>query len=135
MRRKIEGFGATVTLKSNMQSIDPLERDLSNLASGNCSRPDFDSFRSDVWREIRHRQAVETLSVPASFWRWGLLDFGVGGHLALAAACVAACVGVSLGIWATPDLNSSRVAARNLDLGVFSNAALGLPSSFLVSRK
>ena len=133
-RRKIEGFGATVTLKGNMKPIDPLERDLSKLASVSWTGPDFDSFRSGVWREIRHRRAVESLSTSASFWRWGLLDFGAG-RLALAAACVAACVGVALGIWATPDLNNSRVAARNLDLGVFSNAALGLPSNFLASRK
>jgi hypothetical protein len=133
-RRKIEGFGATVTLKGNMKPIVPLERDLSKLASVNWTGPDFDSFRSGVWREIRHRRAVESLSTSASFWRWGLLDFGAG-RLALAAACVAACVGVALGIWATPDLNNSRVAARNLDLGVFSNAALGLPSNFLASRK
>ena len=117
-----------------MNPIDPLERDLSELASANWSEPDFDSFRSGVWREIRHRRAVESLSTSVSFWRWGLVDFGAG-RLALAAACVAACVGVALGMWATPDLNNSRVAARNLDLGVFSNAALGLPSNFLASRK
>ena len=117
-----------------MKSIDPLERDLSKLASVNWTGQDFDSFRSGVWREIRHRRAVESLSTSASFWRGGVLDLGAG-RLALAAACVAACVGVALGMWATPDLNSSRGAARNLDLGVFSNAALGLPSNFLASRK
>ena len=117
-----------------MKPIDSLERDLSNLAAANGDRSDFDSFRSGVWREIRHRRAVEPLPTQSAFWRGGLLDFG-GGRLALAAAFVAACVGVTLGIWATPNLHDSRVAARNLDLGIFSNAALGLPSHFLVSRK
>ena len=117
-----------------MKPTDSLECDLSKLAAANGEMPDFDSFRSGVWREIRHRRAVEPLPTPAAFWRLGLLDFG-SGRLALAAVCVAACVGVTLGIWATPNLHDSRVAARNLDLGVFSNAALGLPSHFLASRK
>jgi hypothetical protein len=63
-----------------------------------------------------------------------LLDFGTG-RLALAAACVAACVGVALGIWAAPDMKNSRVAARNLDLGVFSSSASGLPNHFLALRE
>jgi len=117
-----------------MKPTDSLERDLSKLAAANGEMQDFDSFRSGVWREIRHRRTLEPLPTPVAFWRGALLDFG-SGRLALAAACVAACVGVTLGIWATPDLNNSRVAARNLDLGVFSNAALGLPSNFLASRK
>lgn len=117
-----------------MKPIDPLEDYLSKLASANGERQDFDSFRSGVWREIRHRRTVEPLPTSVVFWRAGLLDFG-SGRLALAAACVAACVGVTLGIWVTPNLHHSRVAARNLDLGVFSNAALGLPSHFLASRK
>ena len=117
-----------------MKPIDPLERDFSKLAAANRRRPDFESFRSGVWREIRHRQAVECISTPLSFWRWGLLDFGIG-RLALAASCVAACVGVALGIWAAPDFKNSRVASRNLDLGVFSYSASGLPSHFLALKK
>jgi hypothetical protein len=117
-----------------MKPIDPLERDLSKLASANRDRPNFESFRSGVWREIRHRQAVECISTPASFWRWGLFDLGVS-RLALPACCLAACVGVALGIWSAPDIKNSRVAARNLDLGVFSYSASGLPSHFLASRK
>jgi hypothetical protein len=117
-----------------MKPIDPLERDLSNLASANRDRPNFESFRSGVWREIRHRQAVECISTPGSFWRWGLFDFGVI-RLALPDFCVAACVGVALGIWSAPDIKNSRVALRNLDLGVFSYSASGLPSHFLASRK
>lgn len=117
-----------------MKPIDPLQRDLSVLAAANRGGPDFESFRFGVWREIRHRQAVECLSTPASFWRWGVFDFGAG-RLALAACCMAACVGVALGIWSAPDMKNSRVAARNLDLEVFSYSASGLPSHFLASRK
>jgi hypothetical protein len=117
-----------------MKPIDPLERDLSKLASANWERPNFESFHSGVWREIRHRQAVECISTPASFWRWGLFDLGVS-RLALPACSLAACVGVALGIWSAPDIKNSRVAARNLDLGVFSYSASGLPSHFLASRK
>ena len=117
-----------------MKPIDPLERDLSKLASTNRDRPNFENFRSGVWREIRHRQAVDCISTPAFFWPWGLFDFGVS-RLALPACCVAACVGVALGIWSAPDITNSRVAARNLDLGVFSYSASGLPSHFLASRK
>jgi hypothetical protein len=112
-----------------MKPIDPLERDLSKLASTNRDRPNFESFRSGVWREIHHRQAVECILTPASFWRWGVFDFGVS-RLALPAFCVAACVGVALGIWSAPDMKNSRVAARNLDLEVFSYSASGLPSQF-----
>ena len=117
-----------------MKPIDPLERDLSKLASTNRDRPNFESFRSGVWREIRHRQAVECVSTPATSWQWGLWDFGFG-RLALAAAFVAASVGVALGIWSAPDVKNSRLAARNLDLGVFSCSASGLPSHFLAFRK
>lgn len=123
-----------VTLKRYMKPIDPLERDLSKLATAVWNGSDFDSFRSGVWREIRHRQAVESLSTPLSNGWWSLLD-SHSGRLGLAAACVAACVGVALGIWAAPDRKSSRVAARNLDLGVFSHSASGLPSNFLALRK
>ena len=132
--KKIEGFGVLAALNGCMNPIDPLESVFSKLASANRGGPDFESFCSGVWREIRHRQAVECISTPALFWRWGLLDFGTG-RLALAAACVAACVGVALGIWAAPDMKNSRVAARNLDLGVFSYSASGLPSHFLTLRK
>ena len=121
-------------LDKSMKPIDPIERDLSKLATANWSGPDFESFRSGVWREIRHRQAVECVSTPSSFWRWGLFDFGAG-RLALAASFVAAFVGVALGIWSAPDMKNSRIAARNLDLGVFSCSASGLPSHFLASRK
>lgn len=123
-----------VTLKRYMKPFDSLERDLSKLATAGWTGSDFDSFRSGVWREIRHRQAVESLSTPLSPGWWSLLD-SHSGRLVLAAACVAACVGVALGIWAAPDRKSSRVAARNLDLGVFSHSASGLPSNFLALRK
>jgi hypothetical protein len=132
--KKKEGFGVVAALSGCMKSIDPIEPDFSILASANRSEADFESFRSDVWREIRHRQAVQCISTAEPFWQWGLLDFGAA-RLALAAACVAACVGVALGIWAAPDMKSSRVAARNLDLGVFSHSASGLPSNFLALRK
>jgi hypothetical protein len=131
MRRNFEGIASAVTLKSHMKPIDPLERDLSKLASANRCRPEFESFRSGVWRDIRHRQAVECVSTPATSWQW---DFGFG-RLALAAAFVAASVGVALGIWSAPDVKNSRLAARNLDLGVFSCSASGLPSHFLAFRK
>ena len=134
LRRNFEGIASAVTLKIHMKPIDPLERDLSKLASANWSGPDFESFRSGVWREIRHRQAVECVSTPATSWQWGLWDFGFG-RLALAAAFVAASVGVALGIWSAPDVKNSRLAARNLDLGVFSCSASGLPSHFLAFRK
>jgi hypothetical protein len=134
MRRIFEGIASAVTLNCHMKPIDPLERDLSKLASANWSGPDFESFRSGVWREIRHRQAVECVSTPATSWQWGLWDFGFG-RLALAAAFVAASVGVALGIWSAPDMRNSRLAARNLDLGVFSCSASGLPSHFLAFRK
>jgi len=117
-----------------MKSLDPLERDLSKLATANWSGSNFESFRSGVWREIRHRQAVESLAPPLSLWRWSLWDFGAG-RLALAASCVAVVVGVGLGVLASPDATNSRLAARNLDLGVFSHSASGLPSNFLASRK
>lgn len=123
-----------VTLKRYMKPIDSLERDLSKLAKAGWTGSDFDIFRSGVWREIRHRQAVKSLSTPLSNGWWSLLD-SHSGRLGLAAACVAACVGVALGIWAAPDRKSSRVAARNLDLGVFSHSASGLPSNFLALRK
>ncbi len=131
---KNEGFGVVAALSGCMKPIDPLERDFSNLASANLSEPDFESFRSGVWREIRHRQAVACISTAEPFWQWGLLDFGAA-RLALAAACVASCVGVALGIWAAPDMKNSRVAARNLDLEVFSSSASGLPNHFLALRK
>ena len=134
MRRNFEGIAWAVTLKIHMKPIDPLERDLSKLASANWSGPDFESFRSGVWREICHRQAVECVSTPTTSWQWGLWDFGFG-RLALAAAFVAASVGVALGIWSAPDVKNSRLAARNLDLGVFSCSASGLPSHFLAFRK
>jgi hypothetical protein len=123
-----------VTLKRYMKPIDPLERDLSKLATVGWNGSDFDSFRTGVWREIRHRQAVESFSTQLSNGWWNLLDSD-SSRLGLAAACVAACVGVALGIWAAPDMKSSRVAARNLDLGVFSRSASGLPSNFLALRK
>ncbi len=134
MRRNFEGIASAVTLKIHMKPIDALERDLSKLASANWSGPNFERFRSGVWREIRHRQAVECISTPATSWQWGLWDFGFG-RLALAAAFVAAGVGVALGIWSAPDVKNSRLAARNLDLGVFSCSASGLPSHFLAFRK
>jgi hypothetical protein len=117
-----------------MKPIVALERDLAQLASANSIEQDFYCFRSGVWREIRHRQAVECVSRPATFWQWGLWDFGFA-QLAVAAALVATGVGVALGIWAAPDAKNSRVAARNLDLGVFSCSASGLPSHFLAFRK
>jgi len=36
-RRKIEGLGASVTLKGSMERIDPLERGLTRLATANSS--------------------------------------------------------------------------------------------------
>ena len=117
-----------------MKSLDPLERDLSKLATANWSGSNFDSFRSGVWREIRHRRAVESLAPPLSLWLWSLLDRSAG-RLGVAAACVAVVVGVGLGVLASPDAKNSRLAARNLDLGVFSHSASGLPSNFLASRK
>jgi hypothetical protein len=117
-----------------MKSLDPLERDLSKLATANWSGSNFESFRSGVWREIRHRQAVESLAPPLSLWWWSLWDRSAG-HLGVPAACVAVLVGVGLGVLAAPDATNSRLAARNLDLGVFSHSASGLPSNFLASRK
>jgi hypothetical protein len=35
-----------------MKPIDSIERDLSKLASANRGGPEFESFRSGVWREI-----------------------------------------------------------------------------------
>jgi hypothetical protein len=117
-----------------MKSLDPLESGLSKLATPNWSGSNFDSFRSGVWREIRHRQAVESIAPPTSLWRWSLLDMSAG-RLGVAAACVAVVVGVGLGVLASPGATNSRLAARNLDLSVFSHSASGLPSNFLVSRK
>jgi hypothetical protein len=117
-----------------MKPIDPLERDLSKLATAGLSGSDFDSFRSGVWREIRHRQAVESLAPPHFLWRWSLWDMSAG-RLGVAAACVAVVVGVGLGVLASPSATNSRLAARNLDLGVFSHSASGLPSNLLASRK
>ena len=95
-------------------TIDHLKRDLSKLASANRDRPNFESFRSGVWREIRHRQAVECISIPASFWRWGLFDFGVS-RLALPAFCVAACVGVAL---EARELKDQEERAKSLDIAL-----------------
>jgi hypothetical protein len=133
-RRKIEGFGADAALHGYMKSLDPLECDLSKLATANWRGSNFDNFRFGVWREIRHRQAVESLAPPLSLWRWSFLEFGAG-RLGVAAACVAVVVGVGLGLLASPSVTKSRVAARNLDLGVFSHSASGLPSNLLASRK
>lgn len=112
-----------------MNSIDPFESDFSKLASNNPGKPDFESFCSGVWRKIRHRQAIDCISTAEPFCLWGLLDFS-SARLAWTAACLAACVGVTSGIWAAPDMKNSRVAARNLDLEVFSYSASGLPSQF-----
>ncbi|MEI8294516.1 MAG: hypothetical protein WCG66_11135 [bacterium] len=117
-----------------MKPIESLERDLSELAKAKLGASHFEDFRSCVWREIRHRQAVESLSNPlfARAWEWLEISFG---RLSLAAACVAAFVGVTFGLWAGPEMKDSRIAARNLDLGVFSRSASGLPSNCLASRK
>ena len=117
-----------------MKSLDPLEIGLSKLAAQHWSGSNFDSFRSGVWREIRHRQAVESLAPPLSLWWTSLLDMSAR-RLGVAAACVAVVVGVGLGVLASPGGTNSRLAARNLDLGVFSHSASGLPSNFLASRK
>ena len=113
-----------------MNPIDPLECDLSKLASADSQQTDFANFRSGVWREIRHRQVVESISTRSSLWRLGFLDFNAG-RLGLASAFVAVIAGVTLSVLAT----NSRLEARNLDLGVFSSSAVGLPSNLLVSRK
>jgi len=117
-----------------MKPFDALEHDLSKLAAADSIQPDFNGFRSGVWREIRHRQAVECAPKSGFPWQWDFYGFSAG-RLCLAAAFLATTVGVALGFFATPERRGPRAASRNLDLSVFSNSASGLPSNFLVSRK
>jgi hypothetical protein len=117
-----------------MKPIDPLECELAKLANANFQQIEFEHFRSSVWREIRHRQAVVSISTRSSLWQSGFLIFDAR-RLGLASAFVAVTVGVALGVLAAPGISNSHLAARNLDLGVFSNSAVGLPSNFLASRK
>lgn len=131
---KFEGLSGFVALNRYMKPIDTLEQSLSKLALAARSETDFESFRSGVWREIRHRRAVVHRSTLSSSWSGIFFDFELG-RLAFGAVCLSVFVGVALGIWGGPVMSNSRIASRNLDLGVFSNSANGLPSNFLVSHK
>lgn len=118
-----------------MSVRDSLENDLSRLAKS-THRPagGFDEFKNGVWREIRHRQALAEDKTPFILQSWVELDWGLGRML-LAAACISIGIGAALGFLAAPGIESTRIAARNLDLGVFSPSAYGLPSNIVASRK
>ena len=117
-----------------MKHSDSLDRQLAKLAATAQHRTGFESFRSDVWREIRHRQTVRSIPKNDSLWPSLFFDFGTG-RLAVSGAFVALTVGVILTTLTTPEVLNSRLAARTLDLGVFSQSATGLPSNFLALRK
>ncbi len=117
-----------------MKHSDSLDRQLSKLAATALHRTEFESFRSDVWREIRHRQAIKPVTKNDSLWPSLFFDFGTA-RLAFSGACVALAVGVILTMLAMPEVLNSRLAAQTLDLGVFSQSATGLPSNFVALRK
>lgn len=106
---------------------ESLETLINTLASKPPALSSDTAFRDAVWREIRHRKAVN--DSPSHPWREYLSlqwqpQFGV--------ATIAIAIGVSFVcsfLLSLPEHNSSR---DQLNLQVFSPTATGLPSTALV---
>jgi len=117
-----------------MKSDHPLEDAFFELAASRPGELNAERMRAEVWREIHHRQALHANAAPISFWYMLLLVLD-SRKSAVAAGVVALAVGVGLGIFWTFTPQTARVAAKNLDLTIFSSFSSGWPSNTIASSK
>lgn len=117
-----------------MENNAPVESALTELADDRSAFVDPADFQSDVWREIRHRRALQAHADPLPRWQFAWMTLAEP-RSAFAAASIAFIVGATLAAAQSGNPKPTNQTSHHLDLTVFSASAAGLPSNALAARK